>query len=346
LTLAEQGGTVIFYGGLPHSFSGYQNLASQQKEFDNLIGKLAASGETKLGKGIVFTGVDLQELLRKANIQRETMMDSGLRFARKITLEKQSQYFITNTTDRTYDGWVLVQREAVDAVLLDPMNGEIGKAEIRNSKDGKSEVYLQLQPKQSMFLNMYDRNVESADYKYAELTGDSILLDAPWKVSFTQGGPKLPPAVTIDTLVSWTEFSGDDYDVFSGTAKYTFEFSKPSSSMPLLLDLGKVCESAEVLLNGTLLTTLIGPSYQVDIDPSLLKDRNVLEVHVSNLMANRIIDLDKRKVFWKKFYNVNFPARKAENRVNGLFSAEHWLPRESGLLGPVFLRFVKPRRIP
>jgi hypothetical protein len=54
-------------------------------------------------------------------------------------------------------------------------------------------------------------------------------------------------------------------------------------------------------------------------------------------MANRIADLDKRNVFWKKFYNINFPARRAENRKNGLFDASGWEPRESGLLGPVNL---------
>jgi hypothetical protein len=43
-------------------------------------------------------------------------------------------------------------------------------------------------------------------------------------------------------------------------------------------------------------------------------------------------------VFWKKFYNVNFPARMAENRVDGLFDASQWQPEDSGLIGPVTLR--------
>jgi hypothetical protein len=54
-------------------------------------------------------------------------------------------------------------------------------------------------------------------------------------------------------------------------------------------------------------------------------------------MMNRIADLDRRKVFWKKFYNVNFPARLAENRKNGLFDAASMPVRSSGLLGPVRL---------
>jgi hypothetical protein len=105
-----------------------------------------------------------------------------------------------------------------------------------------------------------------------------------------------------------------------------------------LLKLGKVKETAAVYLNGNYIATLIGPAYQVAIDPAMLQNKNILEVRVSNLMANRIADLDKRKVFWKKFYNVNFPSRKAENRVNGIFDASHWKPHESGLMGPVTLQ--------
>jgi hypothetical protein len=61
-------------------------------------------------------------------------------------------------------------------------------------------------------------------------------------------------------------------------------------------------------------------------------------VLASNLMANRIADLDRRGVPWKKFYNVNFPPRLAANRgPDGLFSAAKWTPLPSGLVGPVTL---------
>jgi hypothetical protein len=115
-------------------------------------------------------------------------------------------------------------------------------------------------------------------------------------------------------------------------------FEKPQlAATGWVLDLGTVNESADVSLNGVPLGTLIGPTYQVDVDPALLKERNVLEISVSNLMANRIATMDRKKIPWKKFYNVNFPSRKAENRVKGLFEASQWLPKPSGLLGPVRL---------
>jgi hypothetical protein len=97
-----------------------------------------------------------------------------------------------------------------------------------------------------------------------------------------------------------------------------------------------------VLLNGASLGTVIGPDFSVMIRSDILRDMNELTVRVSNLMANRIADLDRRNVFWRKFYNVNFPARKSENRKNGLFDASLWTPRVSGLLGPVRLIAQEP----
>jgi hypothetical protein len=104
------------------------------------------------------------------------------------------------------------------------------------------------------------------------------------------------------------------------------------------LDLGRVHETARVRLNGRPLGTLIGPDWALTIPAALLGADNLLEVEVSNLMANRIADMDRRGLAWKIFYNVNMPASRQENRgADGLFDASRWEPRSSGLLGPVTL---------
>ena len=60
-------------------------------------------------------------------------------------------------------------------------------------------------------------------------------------------------------------------------------------------------------------------------------------------MANRVADLDRRGVPWKKFYNTNFPARLAANRGDGrLFTAAKWTPLPSGLIGPVTFTPLRP----
>jgi hypothetical protein len=216
------------------------------------------------------------------------------------------------------------------------MNGEFGSTPTR-SNGNTTEVYVQLNPSQTMIIETDDQEVKTSPYKFYTVGGGQVELRGKWSISFQSGGPTLPPAIETDTISSWTHF-GSEYVSFSGTARYSLSFNKPKeNSATWMLDLGSVKESADVRLNGKDLGTLIGPIFQIYIDGTLLQETNKLEISVSNLMANRISDMDRKKIFWRKFYNVNFPSRKPENRVNGLFDASNWQPRESGLLGPVTL---------
>ncbi|WP_221408988.1 glycosyl hydrolase [Ohtaekwangia koreensis] len=344
IALAKAGATVIAYKGLPSSTAGFAQHDENEKKFHQLIDewKVTESSqgvrEMKVGEGRVVIGGDLNQLLMFTKVRRESIVDQGLHYIRKKGTDNNIEYFISNNTDTAYQGWVLIQTPLEDVVVLDPMSGEIGKGKLKR-ENGESKVYIQLAPRQSIFLKLYDQAINILPFNFWKAAGNSIPLTGTWKVNFTKGGPALPVAVKTDTLKSWTLFSGNDYQAFSGTATYTLEFEKPNvQATQWQLDLGSVKETASVTLNGKYIGTLIGPVYSVVIDPAILQDKNILEVKVSNLMANRIADMDKLKVFWRKFYNVNFPAKKAENRVNGIFSAAHWEPHQSGLLGPVKLQ--------
>jgi len=59
---------------------------------------------------------------------------------------------------------------------------------------------------------------------------------------------------------------------------------------------------------------------------------NELVVEVTNLSANRIRDLDRRAVDWKKFHDINLV-----NHLYKPFDAAGWDLKPSGLLGPVTL---------
>jgi hypothetical protein len=221
------------------------------------------------------------------------------------------------------------------------MTGAFGKGMIKD-QDGTSAVRLVLRPEESLVLEIHSNNLSTQPYHFYHEQGTPVPLTETWTIRFSEGGPTLPEPVTGDSLNSWTEF-GPDYANFSGTATYSTSFPRPATSAThWRLELGEVHESAEVWLNGVSLGTLIGGNFGVAVQKEWLKDQNELTVKVSNLMANRIADLDRQHVFWRKFYNVNFPARKPENRKNGLFDASSWSPRISGLLGPVRLVAQEP----
>ena len=74
------------------------------------------------------------------------------------------------------------------------------------------------------------------------------------------------------------------------------------------------------------------PPHRLPITGLLEKGKNVLEVEVTNLAANRIADLDRRKLNWKAFHEINFV-----NIDYKPFDASVWPTQPSGLLGPVNL---------
>lgn len=108
-----------------------------------------------------------------------------------------------------------------------------------------------------------------------------------------------------------------------------------------LFEIETVKETAEVILNGKPAGKMIGPVFQLVFDNALLQENNVLEIRVTNLMANRIAWMDRQGISWKKFYNINFPARKPENVKNNLFSAAHWQTKPSGITGTVTITPLK-----
>lgn len=277
----------------------------------------------------------LGRLLARANVEREPMVDHGLQFARRVDAMGRI-YFVSNSSDRTVDGWVPLGSRAETVMAFDPMTGRHGRLRARASGTTR-EVYLQVPAGRSLIVAESPGPVRET-FDSFRAAGAPVAVAGPWTVRFLRGGPRLPPRQIIDRLVSWTTF-GHDAEAFSGSAAYTTTFPRPKTSGEVWqLDLGHVAESARIHLNGRDLATLIGAPYRVVLDASQLLATNTLEVSVTNLSANRIRDLDRRGVNWKKFYNVNFPARFPENRgPDGQFTAARWEPLESGLLGPVTL---------
>jgi hypothetical protein len=352
LGLARAGATIVVRKALPADVPGFNNLDARRAQFKKLVGQLhfedtSDSGihSAKVGGGRFLLGDDLTRLLAYAGVRREALVDQGLHFTRRA-YAGGSLYFITNRGDKTFDGWTPLHTGARSAAVFDPLSGDAGLAAIRASAGGAGEVYLQLAPGASVIVKTFDAAVRGQSYPYFKTAGEPQTLGGAWSVRFIEGGPELPPARETSELGSWTKFEGDAYKTFSGTALYTINFDRPhGASAEWLLDLGVVAESARVRLNGQELGTLIMSPYGVRVPGALLKDRNTLEVEVSNLMANRIIDLERRGVKWKKFYNTNFPARRPENRgTDGLFDASRWSPKDSGLLGPVTLTPIEAAR--
>ncbi len=342
LQLARSGATVVSLDGWPSDVSGLTDLEGRRARFKAAVdavmfGAADADGtrDAAIGRGRILQGHDLGKLLARANVQREALVEHGLQFARRVDAMGRI-YFVSNPSDRGVDGWVPLGCRTEIVMAFDPMSGRQGR--LRSHVTGSTrEVYLQI-PAGGSLIVAESSGPARETFDTFRTAGEAITLPGPWTVHFRKGGPRLPSDRKIDRLVSWTTF-GHDAEVFSGTVVYTTTFARPNGNNQVWqLDFGRVAESAGVRLNGRDLATLVGPPYRIVLHASQLTAMSTLEVSVTNLSANRIRDLDARGVSWKKFYNVNFPARFPENRgADGLFTAARWEPLESGLLGPVAL---------
>ncbi|MGV3764983.1 MAG: glycosyl hydrolase [Chitinophagaceae bacterium] len=349
--LARKGATIIFAGHLPQNAPGMANQEDVKAFFRKVMQELSITNDpatgiftatTGKGKLLMSEGEKLADLLKAAAVRKEAL-PKGVQSIRRL-INKGEYHFIANTGTTAVDQWIPVSKKFPYAALFNPMNGEAGVLQPKLSKDSML-VHLSILPGETVVLQVSESPISGKMYPSYKIAGTPQPIGKTWKLEFVKGGPTLPKPVTVTKPGSWTELPGEEYKNFSGTAKYTTSFARPATKTPTgfwKLDLGKIGESAEIMLNGKKITTLLGPTYEVVIPASAFAAKNTLEILVSNSMANRIIFLEKSGVQWKKFYNINFPANKAENRgADGLFSALKWTPFASGLLGEVSLTPVR-----
>ncbi len=348
--LTNKGATILVYKNLPIKVPGYGQLQQHEEEFQKLMQQLnfvsTNDSEIKsatIGKGRFLISNNLQQLLKYASIRREDMTDRNLEFARRKNADGSEFYFIANRSNTPVNEWITLQTKAKGVALYNPMTADLGIAKFKNNSAGFIEVLLQLNPDESVIIQTSENVIKGNIYPYLRTGNTPVDINGEWALKFLKGSLSLPQPVTMHQLRPWSDFKDTSYEFFSGTASYATHFKKPSGhAAQYLLNLGEVDESAQVFVNGKKIATLIGPVFSCRLSCHDLKNNNLLEIKVSNSMANRIIDLDKRHVNWKKFNNINFAAKLPEDRdANGLFDASKWKPVKSGLTGPVTITAIK-----
>ena len=94
--------------------------------------------------------------------------------------------------------------------------------------------------------------------------------------------------------------------------------------------MGDVRESARVSVNGQVVQTLWSVPFECNISKFVTAGNNTLKIEVTNLPANAIAELDRQKVEWRKFKEINVVDLNYKKTTYA-----NWAPMPSGLLGPV-----------
>jgi hypothetical protein len=117
-----------------------------------------------------------------------------------------------------------------------------------------------------------------------------LEINGPWQVAFPPNWGA-PESITLDRLISLSEYPDPGVKYFSGTATYHTAFQAPKleKHQSLRLDLGDVQVIAQVKLNGKDLGVLWKPPFSMDVTHLLRSGKNELEVKITNLWINRMI---------------------------------------------------------
>jgi len=335
LKLAENGATVIL-GKMPDDVPGFGNLEERRGQLIRLTSGLTFDdiGDgirvSKTGKGQIILSPDVQKALQYSTIYGENISASGLRFIRR-NINGDKYYYLVNHTARAVDGFIPLNVNSASVMIMDPQTGNFGLAETSN-EGNKTEVRLQIEPGYSIILRTSKDSISSdRKWKYIESVGETINVRGKWKLSFISGGPFIPKPQSLDSLSSWTLLGDENNCYFSGTGVYSINFNlAEKNAADYILDLGDVRESARLWVNGKDVGILWHVPFKINIGKYLREGNNTLKIEVSNLMANRIIYMDKSKIEWRKFNEINFV-----NLFYEPFNASDWKPMDSGLIGPV-----------
>jgi hypothetical protein len=348
--LAKGGATIIFQNHIPTNVPGLTDLEHRRaaiREIETHIKWLNREQplqESAIGDGRVIVG-PIVEPSGFTHVKREPAVESGLRFVRRKYAEGFI-YFFANRSQEALAKYISLATPAESAVIFDPsFDSRVGTAELARrgvgSLTNRAEVtmiHLQLQPGESCVVRTYtNRIVTGPRWNYLEENGAAKPITGSWKVDFFDGEPGISKSVEVSALKSWTSFDLPELKSFAGTGRYTITFDGPDAKADdWILDLGKVCESARVKLNGHQLGALWCAPYRETVGEWLKPGKNTLEVEVTNLAANRIADFDRRKVKWKYFYDINMASKGYRS-----LDASDWPLFNSGLLGPMTLTPMK-----
>ena len=267
----------------------------------------------------------------------------GLKLIRRSVANTSYHYFIANLSPKDVDAFVPLAVDFRSAAWIDPMsNSTPYNAEVNNGllrvrlRSGESRMLVTDSPSS---LRERVEGFEGRKFSAARVITPSKKGKAGekscWKLSFIESTPAINETFFIDSLRTWEGLSAETAKLM-GTGVYECTFHLNADELDgkqWQIDLGDVRESARVRLNNVDLGCAWAVPFVLNIPQEALHaGENLLRIEVTNLPANRIATLDRQKIPWRKFEDINVVDINYRSS-----SYADWTPVPSGLKGPVRL---------
>ena len=327
--LVEGGATVI--GDPPVAMPGMEGAeGGGAAEWSALVARLwPAASVARVGQGRVIRENDVERALKSIGVAPDfTFSEAGA--GTKISFvhrrdERGDIYYLSNPQDSAQHIEARFRVTGKSPRLWHPETGESERVSYRIEGD-ETVVPLSLVAGDAVFVVFHEDAI--APSLNIPVASSKLLatLDDGWTVRF-QNDRGAPASVTMDTLQPLEKNSDPGIRYFSGEVTYSRSFVLPQGAKrdrPLVLDLGKVGDLAQVTVNGQDMGTLWHPPFRVDVARALKTGVNTIKVKVANLWVNRLIGDQQpgaKPITW-----TAMPTYLADAPL-----------RPSGLIGPVTL---------
>lgn len=324
--LATAGATIV--GQAP---AGSPALGDDRKQFDRLVRRMwAGKAATAVGKGRVVNSRDVEAALgtlgQAPDVDFGGSGGKGLSFVHR-RLDDGDLYFVVNHGNAPVSTEALFNVRGKAAEYWHADTGTSAPAGWRTHGHGTA-VPLSLAANESVFVVFRKAATGPAGAPVDTPPAWSpVAIPADgWQVGFD--GLAAPAPIAGGALGSLTGSADPQVKYFSGTSTWRRGFTLPEGvapGTPMKLDLGKVGDVAEVIVNGKPAGIAWKPPYEVDIGALVVAGANTVEVRVANLWVNRLVG------------DAQPGAQKATFTAAPTYTADAPL-RPAGLIGPVTLR--------
>jgi len=256
------------------------------------------------GAHIIY-GTNIGEMTKAA--RPETMKTAlGLKAIRRKN-GNGYHYFIANLTPGDIHQKVRLAVPFKDAKWFNPLNGDIIDATFDTNG-----IDISLRSGESMILQTFDTSLTTVTSPTSPTSPTSttstpaIVLGGPWTLSFADEAPKVEKTYTLDRLQTW-ETLDQQTRVTMGTGIYTthVKLSKQQAEGQWCIDLGDVRESARVYINNQFIGCVWSVPFVLNTQGTLKAGDNEVRIEVTNLPANRIAELDRQGIKWRKMEEIN-----------------------------------------
>ena len=297
------------------------SLADSSAEFNSIMKEVWSLSNVSTKK--------VDEVLKADGISEDLIVNgaaSEILYVHRKS-DETNIYWLNNRSESPADASVSFRITDKIPELWNPMTGETEQVSYE-IKNGRTTVPLHFESWDAYFIVFKDEADALSYAKPAVEYADLVTLKGPWTLSF-QEGRGAPSTLELSELKSLSENSDPGVKYFSGTTTYKTSFVSTVTG-PAYIDLGRVENIAEVVLNGKSQGLAWKKPFKLSLD-GLLNGENILEVKVTNTWVNRLIGDAQPNVTAKITYTT-MPFYQANSSL-----------LQSGLLGPVVIKVEKTK---